>query len=170
MLVHNGLICNDCEATEESVFYARRDGPPACTECGGERRVWWGHGRAPGLHSDEKGGMDIGAQPGTREYELSQTRTGMKQLIGELQAERPGKTIRIRPPGRDREVEAEERKHELWRRRKERGVDMQTHDEARKAKRRAAAEAQREAAERGVDKKTRKAIVKEKVGRALENG
>lgn len=125
---------------------------------------------APAIHSDEKGGMNIGARPGSREYELSQTRSGMQQLKAELEAERPGKTIRFEPPSKRRMVEYEERQHEVYRRRKERGVDMQTFEEQKAAKKKAFADAQALATEKGANREARREIVKEQVARRVENG
>lgn len=138
-----------------------------CPECGE------GFGTipcAPALHSDEGGGMSIGAQPGTREYELSQTRSGMKKLIDEIQARNPGKQVKVEPPGQSRRIEADERQHELWRRRKAAGRDLKTHAQVSAAKKAAKREAETLAHEKRATVTQAKALVKEKVSRRIEDG
>jgi hypothetical protein len=49
--ISHGLRCTDCGTIDPHVFYRRAKGPPPC-ECGGTRKVDWGHGEFPGVKGD----------------------------------------------------------------------------------------------------------------------
>lgn len=145
----NGLRCPDCGLIEAEVFYSLSSGPPVCPDCGGPRVIWWGHGHAPGLFSDEKPSIKLGQLADARMTEMASTRNGQEQLRRELEAQHPGKRIEFEPPSHARRVEWEERRQKTIDYRKASGVDMKEFEEKRLAKRRAAKEAKEAALKKG---------------------
>lgn len=163
----NGLRCPQCELTEDDVFYSLAAGPPACPDCGGERTVWWGHGHAPGLFSDEKPSIKLGQLADARMTEMASTRNGQEQLRRELEAQHPGKRVEFEPPSHARRVEWEERKQRTIDYRKASGVDMKEFEEKRQAKRRAAKEAKEAALKKGASEGQAATVAKEAAAKAV---
>lgn len=163
----NGLRCLQCGATDEAVFYSLSDGPPACPACQGERVVWWGHGHAPGLFSDEKPSIKLGKLADNRMTELASTRQGQEQLRRELEAQHPGKRVEFEPPSHARKIEWEERRQKTVDYRKASGVDMKEFEEKQEARRRAQKEARETALKKGADERQATAAGKEAAVKAV---
>lgn len=163
----NGLRCLQCGATDEAIFYSLSDGPPACPDCEGERVVWWGHGYAPALFSDEKPSIKLGKLADNRMTEMASTRQGQEQLRRELEAQHPGKRVEFEPPSKARQIEYEERRQRTIDYRKASGVDMKEFEEKREAKRRAQKEAREAALKKGASEGQAAAIAKEAAVKAV---
>jgi len=90
--IAHGLQCtnDECALINNHVFYRKSVGPPACPDCDSPRKIYWGHGRFPGVSGDGIGSftaMDMGI------FGKVETREEYNRVIDVIKQRYPGKKI-----------------------------------------------------------------------------
>ena len=118
--LENNLECTNCDFFEYEVFYKRSEGPPACPECGSERKMSFRglrfavHGQGPGSFVP----IDFGV------LGKAETKEDYDRCIKTIEDRFPGKRVEIESENPQKwQQRTDERLHKQWERRKARGND-----------------------------------------------
>jgi hypothetical protein len=118
--LENNLECGNCDFFEHEVFYKRSEGPPACPECGGERKMSFVglrfavHGQGPGSFVP----IDFGV------LGKAETKEDYDRCIKTIEDRFPGHHVEIESENQQKwQQRTDERLQKQYERRKARGND-----------------------------------------------
>ena len=143
--IAHGLQCtnDECALVDNHVFYRKSEGPPACPDCDSPRKIYWGHGRFPGVSGDGLGTfvpVDMGV------LGKCETREEYNRAVGVIKKRFPGHSVVVEgdSPAK-REALADEHRQRSHDRLRGHGLTKKMHEEVKEMRKAEKSAAKREA-------------------------